>query len=143
MTGSSQGGGLTITTAAMRKEVKAAAAGAPYLCGYMDAIELTHTYPYEEINDYLRSNPGSRKRVEDTLSYFDGISFADRIKCPIIVNIGLQDNVCPPETGYALFNQIGSKNKKLYEYDGHGHEAGRYIHSRIVDEFLEEHLGQE
>ena len=60
VTGSSQGGGLTITTAAMRKEVKAAAAGAPYLCGYMDAIELTHTYPYEEINDYLRHNPGSR-----------------------------------------------------------------------------------
>ena len=109
----------------------------------MDAIELTHTYPYEEINDYLRHNPGSRKAVENTLSYFDGISFADKIKCPIIVNIGLQDNVCPPETGYALFNQIASKNKKLYEYDGHGHEAGRYIHSRIVDEFLEEHLGQE
>ena len=143
VTGSSQGGGLTITTAAMRKEVKVAAAGAPYFCGYMDAIELTHTYPNEEINDYLRHNPGSRKAVENTLSYFDGISFADKIKCPIIVNIGLQDNVCPPETGYALFNQIASKNKKLYEYDGHGHEAGRYIHSRIVDEFLEEHLGQE
>ena len=52
VTGSSQGGGLTITTAAMRPEVRAAAAGAPYLCGFMDAIELTHTYPYEEINDY-------------------------------------------------------------------------------------------
>ena len=109
----------------------------------MDAIELTHTYPYEEINDYLRSNPESRQIVGETLSYFDGISFADKIKCPIIVNIGLQDNVCPPETGYALFNQIGSVNKKLYEYDGHGHEAGRYIHSKVVDEFLGKHLGQE
>ena len=135
VTGSSQGGGLTITTAAMREEVKAAAAGAPYLCGY--------TYPYEEINDYLRSNPESQQIVGETLSYFDGISFADKIKCPIIVNIGLQDNVCPPETGYALFNQIGSVNKKLYEYDGHGHEAGRYIHSKVVDEFLGKHLGQE
>ena len=51
VTGSSQGGGLTITTAAMRPEIKAAAAGAPYLCGYMDSIELTSTYPYQEIND--------------------------------------------------------------------------------------------
>src|SRR3989442_1064635 len=51
VTGSSQGGGLTITTAAMRPEVRAAAAGGPYLCGFMDAIALTHTYPYEEAND--------------------------------------------------------------------------------------------
>src|SRR5262245_56941092 len=107
VTGSSQGGGLTITTAAMRPEVRAAAAGAPYLVGYIDAIGLTHTYPDEEINDYLRLHPESRRDVEATVAYFDGINFADRITCPIVVNIGLQDNVCPPETGYALFERIG------------------------------------
>lgn len=140
VTGSSQGGGLTITTAAMRHEVRAAAAGAPYLCGYIDAIELTHTYPYQEINDYLRFHPDSRQAVEQTLAYFDGISFAPRISCPIIVNIGLQDNVCPPETGYAVFNAIGSKDKKLYTYDGHGHDAGSYKHNAIVEKFFEQHL---
>jgi cephalosporin-C deacetylase len=140
VTGTSQGGGLTICTAAMRPEVRAAAAGAPYLCGFMDAIELTHTYPYEEINDYLRRYPESRPAVEETLAYFDGINFADRITCPIIVNIGLQDNVCPPETGYALFKMIGAADKRLYPYDGHGHDAGRYQHSAIVDEFFARHL---
>ncbi len=63
--GSSQGGGLTITTAAMRQEVKAASAGAPYLCGYMDAIELSHTYPYHEINDYLRLRPTEEEEEFD------------------------------------------------------------------------------
>lgn len=140
VTGSSQGGGLTITTAAMRPEIRAAAAGAPYLCGYLDAIELTHTYPYEEINDFLRLHPGSREAVEETVGYFDGINFADRITCPIIVNIGLQDNVCPPETGYALFNRIGAVDKRLYPYDGHGHEAGRHKHQAIVDQFFAQHL---
>jgi cephalosporin-C deacetylase len=140
VTGSSQGGGLTITTAAMRPEIRAAAAGAPYLCGYLDAIELTHTYPYEEINDYLRLHPEQRPAVEETVAYFDGISFADRIVCPIIVNIGLQDNVCPPETGYALFNRIGAKDKQLYAYDGHGHDAGRYQHGAVVDQFFSRHL---
>ncbi len=77
VTGNSQGGGLTITTAAMRSEVRAASAGAPYLCGFMDAIELTHTYPYEEINDYLRLHPERRPEVEATVAYFDGINFAD------------------------------------------------------------------
>jgi cephalosporin-C deacetylase len=140
VTGSSQGGGLTITTAAMRPEVRAAAAGAPYLCGFMDAIELTHTYPYEEINDYLRLHPDSRPAVEATLAYFDGLNFADRITCPIIVNIGLQDNVCPPETGYALFNRIKASDKQLYPYDGHGHDAGRQPHSAIVARFFAQHL---
>ncbi len=140
VTGSSQGGGLTITTAAMRSEVRAAAAGAPYLCGYMDAIELTHTYPYEEINDYLRQHPDSRQAVEETVAYFDGINFADQIACPIIVNIGLQDNVCPPETGYALFNRIRATDKQLYPYDGHGHDAGRYKHNAIVNQFFAHHL---
>ena len=140
VTGSSQGGGLTITTAAMRSEVRAAAAGAPYLCGYIDSIELTRTYPYEEINDYLRLHPESRRQVEDTVAYFDGINFADRISCPTIVNVGLQDNVCPPETGYALFERIGARDKRLYPYDGHGHEAGRVKHTAVVDTFFAHHL---
>jgi len=140
VTGSSQGGGLTITTAAMRPEIRAAAAGAPYLCGYLDAIELTHTYPYEEINDFLRLHPESRHAVEETVAYFDGINFADKITCPTIVNIGLQDNVCPPETGYALFNRIRATAKQLYTYDGHGHDAGRYKHEAIVDQFFAQQL---
>jgi cephalosporin-C deacetylase len=140
VTGSSQGGGLTITTAAMRREIRAAAAGAPYLCGFMDAIMLTHTYPYEEINDFLRAHPDSRRTVEETVAYFDGLNFADKITCPIIVNIGLQDNVCPPETGYALFNRIRATDKQLYTYDGHGHDAGRYKHNAIVDRFFAQHL---
>ncbi len=140
VTGSSQGGGLTITTVAMKPEVRAAAAGCPYLCGYMDSIELTQTYPYEEINDYLRQYPERRQAVTDSVAYFDGINFADRITCPIIVNIGLQDNVCPPETGYALFNRIGSADKQLYTYDGHGHDAGRVTHGPVTDAFFARHL---
>ena len=142
VTGSSQGGGLTVATAAMRPDIRAAAAGAPYLCGYMDAIELTQTYPYEEINDYLRQYPERRQAVTDTVAYFDGINFADRITCPIIVNIGLQDNVCPPETGYALFERIGSADKQIYAYDGHGHDAGRRSHEVVAHEFFARHLQQ-
>ncbi len=141
VTGHSQGGGLTVTTAALRPEtVKAAAAGAPYLCGFMDAIELTDSYPYQEIADYLRMNPESRQQVEDTLAYFDGINLAPRIRCPIIVSVGLQDSTCPPETGYATFDAIGSADKRMYAYDGHGHDANNRQHDAIIDAFLAEHL---
>ncbi len=141
VTGSSQGGGLTLAVSALRpSRVRAAAAGAPYLVGFMDAIELTHTYPYQEIRDYLRLHPEREAAVRQTLSYFDGIHFGPRITCPIIVNIGLQDNVCPPETGYAAFKAIASKDKRLYPYDGHGHDAGRVVHGAIIDAFFRKHL---
>ena len=140
VTGHSQGGGLTVSTAALRPEIKAAAAGAPYLCGFMDAIELTDAYPYQEIADYLRMNPGSRRQVEETLAYFDGINLAHRITCPIIVNVGLQDSTCPPETGYAMFSAIASPDKQIYGYDGHGHDANNYEHAAIIDAFLSQHL---
>ena len=138
--GSSQGGGLTIIASAMRKEIKAASAGAPYLCGYMDAIELTNTYPYQEINDYLNLYPDTKDDITQTLSYFDGICFAGSITCPIIMNLGLQDNVCPPETGYAVFRNISSTDKNIYEYDGYGHDAGKNIHSQIILDFFSKHL---
>ena len=141
VTGSSQGGGLTITTAAMKQEVRAAAAGAPYLCGLTDAIGLTHTYPYQEINDYLRLHPETEPDVHETLAYFDGINFADKISCPILVNIGLQDNTCPPETGFAVFRAIGSEEKRLHTFEGHGHDAGRSQHAETVEAFFKEHLG--
>ena len=140
VTGSSQGGGLTITTAAMRKEIKVAAAGAPYLCGFIDSIELTDTYPYQEINDYIANNPDKFDLIKKNLAYFDGINFADKINCPIIVNIGLQDNVCPPETGFALFHSIGSTRKNLYPYAGHGHDAGRHKHNNIIIDFFNKEL---
>ncbi|MBV7329911.1 acetylxylan esterase [Chloroflexi bacterium TSY] len=136
--GSSQGGALTLLATAMRPEIAAAAAGAPYLAGVIDAIELTHTYPYQEINEYIRLFPESRRAVETTWSYYDCHNFADRINCPIIVNIGLQDNVCPPETGYAVFERIGSANKKLYAYDGYGHDANRYQHEAVIEAFFQE-----
>jgi len=138
--GHSQGGGLTVSTAALRPEIKAAAAGAPYLCGYMDSIELTDAYPYQEIADYLRMYPDSREQVETTLAYFDGINLAHRITCPIIVSVGLQDSTCPPETGFAMFDAIASEGKKMYAYDGHGHDANNHEHAAVVDAFMARHL---
>src|SRR5262249_7731994 len=126
--GSSQGGGLTIITAAWRPEVRAACAGAPYLCGMRDAIHLTHGYPYEEVNDYLRTYPERRDAVLRTLDVFDGINMAPRMRCPTLVNIGLLDPTCPPETGYAVFQAIGAEVKELWPYAGEGHSAGTAQH---------------
>ena len=141
--GSSQGGALALCTAARRPRIRAASVGAPFLVGMLDSTELTSSYPYREIADYLRLYPDCRRRVEETLSYFDCINFAPSITCPLIMNIGLRDNVCPPETGYAVFGDIASTDKQLYAYPDQGHGAGRHEHDRIAARFLAEQLGPE
>lgn len=138
--GSSQGGALTVTTSALRRDViSCGAAGAPYLCGFMDAAALTHSYPYEEINDYLREHPDHEPMVRETLAYFDGINFAPLIKAPMFVYIGLEDDVVPPETGYALVDAMTCP-KTLHAAERCAHEAGRYWVMPMVEQFLAEHL---
>ena len=138
--GSSQGGALTLVVSALRQQVRAASAGAPYLAGVVDAFKLTRTYPYEEINDYLGIHPEQSSAVANTWNYYDCFNFAERIQCPIIVYIGLQDDVCPPETAYPLMEKIGTSNKKLYEYEGHGHDANHHEHDHVVDAFFDSQL---
>ncbi|MDA1189075.1 MAG: acetylxylan esterase [Chloroflexi bacterium] len=141
VTGSSQGGGLAIMTAAMRPQVAAATAAVPYLCDMVRASTLTDSYPYQEITDYLRLHPGHRRLVEETLSYYDVINFAPQVRCPIIVNIGLQDSICPPETGFSVFEALGSEDKKLYTYDGQSHDGARHVHNPLIDRFLMDKFG--
>jgi len=138
--GSSQGGALTITTAALRPEVIAVgAAGAPYLCGYMDAASLTHSWPYEEMNDYLRLYPEREGAMRETLNYFDGVNFAPMIRCPMLTYIGLADDVCPPETGHAFHDALTCE-KELHTYPRCAHDAGIYWEMPKVEAFLAKHL---
>ena len=140
--GGSQGGALTLLVSALRAgQVACASAGAPYLCSMMDAASLTRSYPYEEINDYLRLHPEREEAARDTFDLHDIHNFVDKIECPIIVNIGLMDDVCPPETGFAVFREIGSEDKKLYPYEDCGHDSGSGVgHDKVLHAFLAEHL---
>jgi cephalosporin-C deacetylase len=55
-----------------------------------------------------------------TLSYFDVKNFTDRIQCPVLMAIGLQDPVCPPHTNFAGFNHIKAEKSWIcYPEAGH------------------------
>ena len=139
--GSSQGGALTVVTAALRSDViTCGAAGAPYLTAFMDSAALTHSNPYEEINDYLRQYPDHRDAVTHTVSYFDCINFAPLIRCPMLVYIGLQDDVCPPETGFALADAMTNCEVDLHAHEHCAHDAGAYWEMAEVEAFLANHL---
>jgi cephalosporin-C deacetylase len=138
--GSSQGGALTITTAALRGDaITCGAAGAPYLVGFMDSASLTHSYPYEEINEYLREFPDQEEAVRASVAYFDGINFAPMIKCPMLIYAGLGDDVCPPETAFDLKRAL-TCDTSFHTYPRCAHDAGIYWEQANVEAFLADHL---
>ena len=119
--GSSQGGGLTLITAALRPEIRAAVAGYPFLCCFPESIQMLRSYPYNEISCYLRAHPPKETQILQTLSYYDAVNFAPRIQCPTAVGIALDDEVCPPETSYATYAQLNAHRELwLFPQSGHG-----------------------
>lgn len=138
--GGSQGGALSLVTSALRADVvKCAAVSAPYLTGFMDSAALTRSYPYEEINEYLRLYPEREAQVRETVSYFDCLNLAPKITAPMLLYIGLADDICPPETAYALRERL-TGDCILHAYEGAGHEAGVYWEMPKVEAFLAGHL---
>ncbi|RWZ64424.1 hypothetical protein ELQ92_06555 [Labedella populi] len=138
--GSSQGGGLAVATAALRPDlVRCISAGAPYLCGIMSSVRLTLTYPYQEIREYLHIHPEQRTALETAYSYLDVLNISERVACPAQVYIGLGDDVCPPETGFALVERLPHVEQFL-TYQGCAHGAGLPWVNEEIDAFLERHL---
>ena len=113
VTGISQGGALTLATAALHPQVKAAAAEVPFLCHFERAVTIVDTVPYSEIATFCRSRPTQVEQVFTTLSYFDVMNLADRITCPTHVTVGLMDAVCPPSTVFAAYNRITAPKAAL------------------------------
>jgi cephalosporin-C deacetylase len=138
--GSSQGGALTIVVSALRNgDIAAAAAGAPYLCCIMDSATLSHTYPYEEINEYLRLHPDREPVLQETMAYFDVVNMAPMVRCPTMVYIGLVDDCVPPETGFALRDALTAPTE-FHASPNCAHDAGGYWMTPKVAAFLAKHL---
>ncbi|HLG51239.1 MAG TPA: alpha/beta fold hydrolase [Chloroflexota bacterium] len=120
--GVSQGGGLSLAVAALDHRPKLALPEVPYLCHFRRALDITNLHPYQELALYANRYPDRLDTMFTTLSYFDNLNLADRIQCPVLVTVGLQDMICPPSTIFAVYNRIRSE-KEIRVYPFGGHEA--------------------
>lgn len=134
--GGSQGGGLTLAAAGLVPGLAGSMPDVPFLCHYRRATELVDSAPYSEISTYCRNRPDHIERVFDTLSYFDGVNFANRATAPTIYSVGLMDTTCPPSTVYAAYNHHAAATKTIKVYPYNGHEGGSVHHEMAKLEFL-------
>lgn len=107
--GGSQGGALSLITAALDPRITACVANHPALsdmAGYLD--KRAGGYPhFNRLKDML-----TPAKVE-TMAYFDVVNFARRITCPVYLTWGYNDNVCPPTTSYIVWNLITAPKESL------------------------------
>lgn len=59
-----------------------------------------------EISNYLAHRPEQAEDTMVVLRYFDTVNFADRIDCPTLLALGLEDDVVPAKTVYGIANHL-------------------------------------
>ncbi|MHC4694134.1 MAG: acetylxylan esterase [Planctomycetota bacterium] len=132
--GASQGGGLSFATAALDRRIAFCAPDIPWLgdwVGYLEASDWPNDHYPELIERFPGLTFGDINRV---LSYVDTMNLADRIRCPVLMSVGLQDSVCPPRNSFATYNRVRSqKEYRVYPLSGHKVD---YRHNHIKNEWI-------
>ena len=106
--GESQGGAFTLAAASLDRRIRAAAPSSPFLCDLSDFLKLAR-WPSNEILEAAAEKGMNDEDINRVLSYFDMKNLAHRIECPIIMGVGLQDNICPIHTNFAGYNAVRSE----------------------------------
>lgn len=120
--GASQGGALTFATAALNNDrIAVCAPQVPFLSDFQDYFRVA-SWPG---NEFVALIDHEKKLTWDqawyTLSYFDIKNLAHLIKAPMIMGVGLIDEVCPPHINFAAYNLVTAEKKYIvYPQAGHG-----------------------
>ena len=117
--GGSQGGALSIITAALDSRVKFLAAFYPALAdltGYLKGRAGGWPHLFDKNN--LAFN--NKKDKIETAAYYDVVNFARQLKVPGMYSWGFNDETCPPTSMYAAYNVI-TASKDLFTAPETGH----------------------
>ena len=142
VTGGSQGGAITLAVAGLSgANVRAAMPDVPFLCHFRRSVELTPQAPFTEVATYLAVHRASDDNVFRTLSYFDGVNFARRIRVPALFSVGLMDPIVLPSSVFTAYNHLAAADREIAVYPYNGHEGGghaqwvrqaRWLADRVV-----------
>lgn len=119
VSGGSQGGALSIVTAALDDRVKGLVSFYPALC---DLTGYLHNRAGGWPHMFYRADPNDPKikRQVETSSYYDVVNFARFVKVPGFYSWGYNDLTCPPTSFYSAYNVITApKELSLFLETGH------------------------
>ncbi|MBQ9410030.1 MAG: acetylxylan esterase [Bacteroidales bacterium] len=131
--GMSQGGAFSYAAASLSKEypVRAIAAAVAFMGDFPDYFTIVPNegggFPGMAQN-CKKALGWTDTKMYEFMSYFDTKNLATTVSCPIIAAIGLQDNICPPHTNIAPYNNAltpeADKQMTFYPDMGHAYPSG-------------------
>lgn len=132
--GGSQGGALAIVTAALDDRVKGLVSVFPALSdltGYLHGRAGGWPHMFNEGNAPFMAKEEKIK----VSAYYDVVNFARYVNVPGFYTWGYNDEVCPPTSYYAAYNQIKAP-KELYLVQETGHWMFPEQHREMEDWLL-------
>jgi len=117
--GQSQGGAFTYAAAALSgREFKAIAPGIAFMGDFPDYFDIVN-WPAHVAREQQQAKGMSDAEMYAFLSYFDTKNLATLIsnKTAVIATIGVQDNVCPPHTNIAPYNNLAEGTVKEISFN--------------------------
>ncbi|MBI5093705.1 MAG: acetylxylan esterase [Candidatus Hydrogenedentes bacterium] len=138
VTGCSQGGGLALAAASLDSRPKLCMPEVPGFCHFRRTLEITKAAPWTDLIVWFQNRPDQVDAAMRTLSYVELNNLTDRIQCPTLVSVGLQDELCPPSTIFTAFNRIPVKEKQIDTFAFNGHQA--YLNRETQIGWARKHL---
>ena len=135
--GGSQGGGLSLSTAALDSRIHLCAPHIPFLANWDLYFKTSH---WPEMDKWIEAKESRTwQSTLKTMSYFDTMNMAPWIECPVFMGVGLQDAICPPVTCFAVYNRVkGKKEYLVYPLAKHSVDKS---HHQLVFNWMREKFG--
>jgi cephalosporin-C deacetylase-like acetyl esterase len=107
--GGSLGGAQALAAAYFEPKTVLCVANAPALADHYGADRQQFPGWPNLFARLAETSPGELAAARKTMRYFDVVNFARRIRCPVAMSTGFIDTVCPPTTGYGVYNSVPGK----------------------------------
>ncbi len=122
--GTSQGGGLALLVAGIDERVDLLISGTPGLCEHSGLLyDRALGWPGFYAQALWGGSPQYAQQTAAAARYYDAAYAASFFDGPALMAISYNDDVVPPATSWAAFNQLGSEHKIMAHALNLGHYA--------------------
>jgi cephalosporin-C deacetylase len=132
--GGSQGGSLSLMVAGLLgSKIQTCMADNPTYCDFHLNLEMQdnireESFIIKNFNRYLDENKNTMTKEDllNNLSYFEIQNFAPKIKCSVLLGIGLLDPLAPAVTTIGMYNKLNPeviKMSEIYTFPELAHEV--------------------
>ncbi len=140
--GGSQGGALSFATAALDERIKLCLPDVPFLSDFRNYFNLAE-WPADEFKAYQAQTNRSWEDIYRVLDYFDIKNFTPKITCPVIMGVGVLDDVCPPQINFAAYNNLATdaSQKSYFLYPTAAHSLPWKEHPPLKMKWMRDKFG--